>query len=273
MKIGFYNNVQFLLLENLQDAKTFCKLDSDIKTKQVINFWRNFNNQIGIKRDPLNYLFHELEGNVAILPLMATYLNYSEVDISYIDYLIKADEIISNFHNTIYAHIDKGEIFRINNAICGCPGVNDFDNCEDINNSQMINYILNGDFKIDFKIDKKIILIENASTYIPQKLIDKYCSLTSINSKDIQIINNFKYKTILFNDNDYIKLFSDGIKKGLNTFIFETTGQDESNIKKLILLIEHLASINNNINFNFYISTDKKEIFVSKLTNIFINFI
>lgn len=278
MKAGIINKNQFLILESIQDAKLFCELDAKIKAHQSINFWFGVKLQpSNFQRDPMSYAQHEGEGNNPIAPTMGTMIELtlrSGKDVSLVDYCNIADNLTAGFHQYILSEIQAGKPFRLNKKACGC-GIDDlscFESYQDINELEMHNFMLGGDIAMDFKIKSKIVVLENAS-WVPTRLVEKFCKLTNNNPEEVQIITSFKQKSILYQEKDFVKFFLDGIANGLETIVCDTTGQDERNISALKKVIEYVASIFPDKTFNAYIDTYNKEIFTTALPNINVVFL
>lgn len=278
MKVGIIDKNQFLILENIKDAKLFCELDAKIKAKQSVNFWLSFKLQpSNFRQSPMSFASHEREGNNAVAPTMATMLELTAMSgkaVSLVDYCLLADNMTAGFHQCILDEVNNNKLFRLNKSACGCP-IDDltcFESYQDINELEMHNFMLGGDIAMDFKISSKIIVLENAS-WVPTKLIEKFCKLTNNNPEELQIITSFKQKTILFEEKDFIKFFLDGVANGFETIVCDTTGQDTRNVSALKKVIEYVASIFPNKTFNAYISTYSKEQFATNLPNINVVFL
>jgi hypothetical protein len=125
---------------------------------------------------------------------------------------------------------------------------------------------------MEFKLKNKTIVIENAS-YVPKKVIEKYCAISDTAPETIQIVNSFKQKCILFDEKDYIKLFIEGVENGLENIVFETSGQDEKNISNLIKIFGYIANKYPDKHFYIYVLTYNEELFTTELPNVTVVFL
>lgn len=279
MKLGIIEADQFLVLENIEDAKLFFELDAKIKAKQSINLWLGVKSQpSNFVRSAMSYASHEAEGNDPVAQTMATALELTAIhtgkDVSLVEYCKIADKYISEFHEYILSEIQEGNFVRLNKMACGCS-VNDltgFDSYQDINELETYNFMLSGEINMDFSIKNKIVVLEN-STRLPINLVKNFNNITNTTPEELQIITSFKKKSILFKKSDFVKFFLDGVKNGLQTIVCDTTGQDVGNIKELKDVIEYVAKTFPYKTFNAYISTYRKELFSTNLPNINVVFI
>ena len=264
-----------VILENMDDLMVYVPLNAKIKAKQAIGFWVGFKNQpSNFVRSPLSYAQHEGDHG-GMSNLMAHHLTYNEKSpVSLVDFCNTSDSFINDIHVQMYKYISEGKVICVNykGGYCGWNSIEELNpkSVIDINDKQLHNYLLQKEIFGEFKITSSTVVIEN-DNYIPDTVITSFCNLTNINRKDLQIIQGFKTKTLLFENQDWIKFFRDGIKDyGLQNIVFETTAQDGGQILGLKSLLENL-----NVPLNIYIKLygDDKSIFKTDNKNINVIFL
>jgi hypothetical protein len=270
----------FLCLENKHDLQLYHDIDLNIKSKQAVGFWMGLKSQPShYTRTAINYLAHENRCNHnGIASLMAVKLHTKQGETSVVEYCQEADNIIGKIHYTQLSLINSGSMIRINESGGYCP-INTLENylsIEDINEQEMHNWILHKDIKSKFEISSETIVIENDSR-IPKKLIEKYCKENNENPDNIQVITSFKFKSILFKPEDYIKFFSDGIKNhNLKNIVIETTAQDMSQVKSIKDVFEYVMSKihpDKHLNVHVMLHCGENDVFSTKVSNITLKFI
>lgn len=244
---------QTLILENSKDLALYIPLNQQIKSKQAVNFWFGFKSQ-SYRESVSDYLVHEDNKNT-IAKVLAIKMEYKNTgSTSIIDFCNDTDKIIYDVHKRMCEFIYRGDMVKVNNlgGFCNIQDFSDFNSVVDINEQEMYNYLISGQIDLNLKITSDTIVIENASA-VPMNLISSYCELTNSQPDNIQIITSFKQKTLLFTDKDWFKFFSEGIKLyNLKNIIFETTAQDQKQIRSLKTLLEKLDT-----EFNIFIKTGK----------------
>lgn len=279
----------FLCLESKEELEVYHVIDKNIKSNQAVGFWMGLKSQPShYTRTAINYLAHKNRCNQnGMASIMAVKLHTKQGETSVVEYCQEADNIISKVHSSQLSLINDGYMIRINESGGYCP-ISTLDNSsihfqyptylsvEDINEQEMHNWILHKDIKSKFEISSETIVIENDSR-IPKKLIEKYCNENNENPDNIQVITSFKFKSILFKSEDYIKFFSDGIKNhNLKNIVIETTAQDMSQVKSIKDVFEYVMSkIHPDKHLNVYVMlhSDVNDVFSTKVNNITLKFI
>lgn len=228
----------FICLESKEDADTYSKINDKIKSRQAVSFWMGFKSQ-NFRATPLDYLVHEVSDNNSIASVLAAKMQCKEEPTSLVQYCNYSDNIINDMNNCIYRYINRGDKVRLNVAGGYCPirDIEGYESAEDINEQQMLNFLLHRDINFDFKIEGDSVLIENDS-YIPKELVRLFSEKNNKRIEDVQILASFKHRTLLFKDHDFIKLFTDGVEQGLQNVVFKTIAQDVPQINKLKSVLE-----------------------------------
>lgn len=243
-QINDNSECSFLLLENLQDLQIYQNLNQQIKSKDSINFWIGFKSQT-FRNSALGYAQHEAESGNTISHLLAYHLDVFRKgeSTSMVEYCDIADSIIANVHQGMMDIIENRNSFvRINKMGGYCPidkNLSVYHNQIIINEQEMCNYLLHGEINVDFSIQNKTLVIENDG-YLPVSVIEKFTTLTGIAKEDLQIITDFKHKTLLFKSSNWITFFENGIKNGLENIVFETSAQDIRQINELSTVLDHV---------------------------------
>ena len=260
-----------LVLETIEDFNIYKVIDEKVKAHQSVNLWFGFHSQKF--RDTIGtYAQHEAEGSNGMAQVMATYTTLAQMsgkDVNLANYCLVADNIVAELYQYMKETINKGKFIRINKSGGTCSigtDLSEYAVIQDINELELHQFLLNGEIDTKFVMNNKTVVIENAS-YIPQ-VVERYCKLTSTDPKTIQVITSFKQKSILFKDEDYIKFFMEGVANGLENIVFETSAQDERNIRNLKRIFEFIANKFPEKIFNIFIATWKKDLFETELPNI-----
>lgn len=271
-----FKTFNFLCIENMQDAEYFTGINSILKSKQAINFWMGFKSQ-NFRSTPMDYLCHEdRESKNGIANVLALQMSLSEKPTSIADYCSNADKLIMNMNSSILDIVDKGKMVRVfyNGGYCPIENLEEYSEVWDINEQEAYNYLLHKTIDFKFEINKASLVIENDS-YIPERLVTKFCDESGNKKEDIQIFTSFKHRTLLFKKEDYIKLFNDGITNGLRNIIFETTAQDQGQVNNIKQVFEYVMSKHPDKHLNIYarVYDKNKKLFTSVLQNINIVFL
>jgi len=265
----FNKRYSFLLLENNEDLIAYTYIDKIVKSKQAISFWMDLKSQ-DFRKTPNDYLAHEVSEN-SIARVLSLNMEIKRTTTSIIDFCLDTDSIIFELHERLDEYINVlHKNVRINElgGICTIDNnFSEYDVVKDIDEKQMLNFILSKNIDFDFNIKGKSIVIENDNIN-PKSLIKLFVNKTSI--KDIQIFQGFKMKTILFNEKDFFKFFKEGLIQGLENIIFETTGQDVNQINLLKQILEQIMVSFPEKEITIFVKTysSDKELFSSKLKNI-----
>lgn len=232
-----------LLIENEKDLILFISYDSEIRSKQSIDFWIGFKTQT-FRTSMGDYYCHERDcRNTSIQQFMALYVEMKGVE-SVIDYCSASDKILGSKYSTMQNILNRGEYVRVNN-LGGYSPYNDgmfvIDEMKDIvEDEQVKNFILSGEINLPMVIDKKCLVLENADRP-PSNFISKIKDIIKYDDNDIQTFTTFKLKTILWDKKEYIEFFKKGFLNGLDTIAFQSTLQDIQQFNKLKELLEFLV--------------------------------
>lgn len=265
----------FIILESLEDAEIYAKINAEIKSHQAINFWMGFKSQT-FRQRPSDYYIHEEPQDNIMGAVLSIKLSFSQSPVSLVQYCSYSDNIISDMNSCIYKYINRGEFVRIN-AIGGyCPvkSLGGYKTVRDITEIEMFNFLLHKDTGYNFEIAGKHLVIEN-DKYIPKDLINLYCQKTGITTNEVQVFNSFKHRTILFKDSHFGELFRNGIRQGLENIVFETAAQDIPQIDKLKAVFEALMPQLPDKVLNIWVKIypEKRHLIAAKAANIKINFL
>lgn len=266
-----------IILENLEDAAIYFAMDDQVKAQHSANFWMGFKSQ-SFWATMSDYYVHESESHNYMGCFLGLKCDFRE-STSLMEFCNMSDSLISDIHKSMYRYIKEGYLIRINSkgGYCWIKDTSDYKDLVDIDQHQLYNFIINGGLNNDLKITAKSIVIEN-DNYYPKEVIEAYATAFKAPKEDLQVITSFKQKTLIFTSNEFYSLFKDGIKNyGLTNIIFETTGQDQKQIRDIKKLFESLATESNPLNIFIRVSRYKesqfKKLFETTSKHININFL
>jgi len=250
---------QQIILETVEDVLIYKAINEQIKAKQAVGFWMGFKTNT-FYDDPCDYASHQIESDNGIARVMSTALSLggsglgqnTNSKVSMLDYCNVADIFINNIHANMLEYVNKGKLVRVGflGGYCSITK-DDLKECHtliEINEQQLYNFLLTKELDTEFKITSNTIVIENGN-YLPKKLIETYCNIKKINPEKLQVITGFKQKTLLYKTADWVKFFQNGYRDHkLKNIVFETTGEDLSQIRNMKSLLESL-----NLKLNIYI--------------------
>lgn len=265
-----------LILETVDDVLLYAQLNAQIKSRQAIGFWIGFKSQ-NFRATPLGYVAHEVDSGNTMAQVLATKITLKNEPTSLVEYCNISDGIINDIHNSMIRFVMSDNLVSVNSVGGYCPiqDTSEYLTTAKINEKQLYNFLLFGDIDADLKITAETIVIEN-DNYMPEELINQFCSKTGVDRLDIQVINSFKHKTLLFKAEDYLNLFHEGITaKGLRNIVFETTAQDLHQISGLKQVFEKVAQMNRSHTLKIYIKTYSRneDLFKTDAPNIKIIFL
>lgn len=265
----------FICLENKQDADVYSKVNAEIKSHQAVNFWMGFKSQT-FHASPSDYYAHEEPADNIMGAALSLKMSLAQKPVSIIDYCNDSDSIINYMNSRIYQYLNRGDMVRINSAGGYCPiqSLEEYETISDISEMEMFNLLLHKDITYTFEITGNSLVIEN-DKHIPNDLILSFCKKSGFKESEIQIFNSFKHRTVLFKDNDFIRLFKNGVKQGLVNICFETTGQDVPQINKLKTVLEYVMTLFPNKTLTVWCKLYEKyrKLITTKSDNIKIEFI
>src|SRR6185369_10538466 len=192
-----------------------------------------------------------------------------------------ADNIIDEMHKAMLLYVKDGRVVRVNQHGGYCPiEASEFityESVTDLNEEEMYNYIVYGTTDYRFEVTSHTLVIENGK-YLPTKLVDTFCNITGTPHAEVQVITNFKTKSILFRPVDFKTFFKDGIEKhGLKNIVFQTSAQDSRQIEGLKQIMQSVMFRYPERTLNIYVSISdynrNKALFETKSPNITITFL
>jgi hypothetical protein len=234
-----------LLIENYDDLNKYIHWNSLIRSKQAGNFWIGFKSQ-NYRQSMSDYYAHERECRNTVIQNVLSLECENRATTSLLEYCQIADKILFDIYSTMKKFLDRGELVRVNHLGGYSPyhdGMFIIDDMIEItDDNQIMDFILTGELSLSMEITKKSIYMENADklngfTQYDKEILDKLQKYY-INKEDIQIFNQFKLKTILWDGLDYIKFFVKGIENGLENIIFESDFQDMKQFNGLKSILE-----------------------------------
>ncbi len=265
--VGKVHDNEFLILENSDDVLKFSEPYVQITAQKNIDAWFGFRSQ-NYRTKFNDYLVHEGINVAPETTLLAMRLMVKETDTSIIELCEMSDKIIYDKINLLHRSLELGKYVRVNSkgGLCPINTLDDLDSFEELeNDSEIVNFIQYRTFKNKeaLEIKESSVIIENDKRIdesfikeLKKYEIEKFSSLTE-----------FKTRTLLFKDKDYLELFQKGIENGLRNICFETTGQDQHSLIKMNILLKTLLKMNADKKFKLFISTynkTTKDIFQSK---------
>lgn len=267
-----------LLIETPKDLDLFISLDSLIRSKQAVGFWIAFNSQ-SFKKSPMDFLVHEMETPNPLAIALSHKMSLNAKSTSLVEYCDGADKLLNDKYRFITKTILDGKCVKINSNGGVCPydiqeplfEIHDIGH--DLTEEEIKNFILCGSRKIDIEIKNQTIVFEN-SNHEPKHVIGKFSSITKIKQKNIQVLNLFKAKTLLWDKKDFFTFFVNGIENGLKNIVFESTLQDLIQYNLLKALLEAVMKKYPKNILNVWILTYNKKIHLTtNRDNIKINII
>jgi hypothetical protein len=249
------DNYEFILLQSFEDLEKYAAFDANKKAHEATNMWFGFKSQ-KFYQTTSDYIVHNRPSEGDIGGLLAFSLDRKEGPTSISEYCHMADSLINRIHRNMAKHILNGFTVRLNKkggyCILSKEELNEYE-ATGIDAIQMNNFLLNGNLNLALSLAYPAVIIENQSD--PGEKFTKW--LSSLSDTPFTLINNFKQKTIIYTDNDFIKLFSDAIKGPLCEIALSTTGEDSRQITGLKKIIEELATAHNK-HITIYVECSKK---------------
>jgi len=214
-----FETFYFVSIDTLEEAEIYREVSSKIMSKQAINLWTEFKSQ-KFYGDMNGFLAHCPECRAPIKSLLSIKMMLSETEVSLIDFCKMADEIISKTNDSVRSLINRGKTVLLNSKFTMCMVTDDseYEFISDINKEQMINFFLHRDINYKLQIDKPNVFIRN-SNYISKNGVQEFCDMVGVNENDIQFIDDFKRRTLLFREEDFVQFFSEGIANLKTIFV------------------------------------------------------
>lgn len=242
-----------LIIETYEDLNNYAKFYSDITAEKNINALFGFKSQ-NFRKSFSDYLQHEYLSSSPEIRLLAMKLNYKETRTSLVEYCEMSDGIMNQKLQGMLKGLQSDRMVRINNSggYCYIDNTDNYEILIEPTDKQLSTFINTGKIEDhEYRINSRTVIIENddkddlESNFL-SKLYKK------VDRNNLQILDRFKLRTNGFKDEDFLKLFQDGIDRGLRNICFQTTGQDYHNLQKLYALYLKLVELNPATKINIY---------------------
>ncbi len=230
-----------LFIENIKDLNLYAKYYLDISSEKVVNNYMGYRSQ-EFRQGFGNYVAHESDYASPESKLLGVKLEFKEDDTSFLEFSQMSDDIMFSKIKTMGSLLGKYDVVRVNNKGGYCnvtkEEMESYDALIDPTEKQIANFINVGEFNVEeIEIDNKTVVIENSrniSSALRKALDNKF--------SNYQVIGLFKAKLIGMEDKDIMEIFLDGYNNGMRNVCFETTGQDQHQMKKMAYLYETLKN-------------------------------
>lgn len=230
-----------LFIENIKDLNLYAKYYLDISSEKVVNNYMGYKSQ-EFRKGFGNYVAHESEYASPESKLLGVKLEFKEYDTSFIEFSQMSDDIMFSKIKTMGSILSEYDVVRVNNKGGYCSVTKEemesYDALIDPTEKQIANFINVGEFNVEeIEINNKTVVIENSrniSSALRKALDNKF--------RNYQVIGLFKAKLIGMEDKYIHDIFLDGYNNGMRNICFETTGQDQHQMKKMAYLYETLKS-------------------------------
>ena len=229
-----------LLLENKEDVYEYF----DIYHKDIASTFANDYILDGINdgtENPKKHRFTEL---------VEMKIESSGKPLNIIDVCQISDKILLKKLEGMVDCFDKYNLpyVRINSSggYCYEKDLGKYFNIRDINKKEMYSYIHYGHIEDKIVINTEYVFIEN-DTKVNKDFIDLFGGV------DKTILYDFRKRISCYTDLEIYQIFDDGVKSGMRNICFESTGQDRSQIEKMVYLLKLLLNSNTDINLSIHI--------------------
>lgn len=252
-KVKDGKNYLFLKISNMDDLMLYNKHYSNISAEQNVGLYMGYQRQT-FRDGIMNYMVHERNIS-STTRLFAFKLNTTQKDMSLIDVCNMSDNLIYQKVAGVKKLIDGGFEALINSVggYSYISDMSDFDEEIDISEKEVLNFIVKGNINIkDWDLSKECVVIENSDS-ISKDLKSKMSKYINSYTE----ITNFKRDFHFYSPEEVVKMFVSGVKNGLRSICFETTGQDMfqiENMKKLLNKVQDISGVKLNL---YIMSADK----------------
>lgn len=238
-----------LLLENMSDVTMYIEAAGPKFAESAIEFW-DLAKKHGDKVDH----YTDRENGVHQLGQIKYYTHFKELSI--VDYCNHMDTILEGKFKNISAIVMNGKSIRMNSAGGYSPMSDMFQVIEsrECDKHQLLNFLssgINSLKKPKLEIKRPWLIIENSHATSDE--LFRFSRDLTRNEFIPDYILNFESETVLYDYDDFYKLFSDGLKNGWHTLIVETTLIKRHQFEKVKKIIEKVMEDNSDKSLIVYI--------------------